>query len=117
LRLACAPAPDRDSASKKAVTADILALLLQACAGERLVDLRDRALLLTTFASGGRRRSEIAGLQVADLVDEESIRDDPNDANSPSLPAARNRQIGFGSRLSGKSRSFKDDKNVSEPFL
>ncbi|WOS65828.1 site-specific integrase [Sinorhizobium fredii] len=76
----------RQRKSKKAVTADILEKLLQACAGERLVDLRDRALLLTAFASGGRRRSEIAGLRVADLVGEEPARADPNDANSPPLP-------------------------------
>ncbi|MBV7518933.1 site-specific integrase [Ensifer sp. ENS12] len=87
LRLAVrASARPRQRKSKKAVTADILAKLLQACAGERLVDLRDRALLLTAFASGGRRRSEIAGLRVADLVDEEAVRADPNDANSPRLP-------------------------------
>ncbi|KSV75283.1 hypothetical protein N182_26425 [Sinorhizobium sp. GL2] len=49
----------------------------------------NRALLLTAFASSGWWRSEIAGLQVADLVDEESIRDDPNDANSPSLGSAK----------------------------
>lgn len=87
LRLAVrASARPRQRKSKKAVTADILAKLLQACAGERLVDLRDRALLLTAFASGGRRRSEIAGLRVADLVDEEAVRADPNDANSRRLP-------------------------------
>jgi len=86
--------PKATRKSKKAVTVDILAILLQAWAGVRLVDLRDRALLLTAFASGRRQRSEIAGLQVADLVDEVSVRDDPNDANSASLPAARNRQAG-----------------------
>lgn len=44
--------------------------LEQACAGERPVDLRDRALLLTALASGGRRRSEMAPLRVEDLTDE-----------------------------------------------
>ncbi|WP_244546939.1 site-specific integrase [Ensifer sp. YR511] len=87
LRLAVrASARPRQRKSKKAVTADILAKLLQACAGERLVDLRDRAMLLTTFASGGRRRSEVAALRVEDLVDEAPVRTDPNDANSPPLP-------------------------------
>lgn len=87
LRLAVrASARPRQRKSKKAVTADILAKLLQACAGDRLVDVRDRALLLTAFASGGRRRSEVAALRVEDLVDEEPVLTEPNDANSPPLP-------------------------------
>ncbi|PLU82921.1 integrase, partial [Sinorhizobium medicae] len=65
-------------------TGDVLAKLLETCASDRLVDVRDRALLLT--ASGGRRRSEVAGLHVGDLVDEEPVRADPADKNSPSLP-------------------------------
>ncbi|APG87335.1 phage integrase family protein (plasmid) [Sinorhizobium americanum CCGM7] len=76
----------RQRKSKKAVTGDVLARLLAVCAGERLVDRRDRALLLTAFASGGRRRSEVAALRVEDLVDEEPVRADPNDPNSPPLP-------------------------------
>ncbi|NSZ87620.1 tyrosine-type recombinase/integrase (plasmid) [Agrobacterium tumefaciens] len=76
----------RQRKSKKAVTADILAKLLAACAGDRLVDLRDRALLLMAFASGGRRRSEVAGLRVEDLVEEEPVRTNPTDEHSPLLP-------------------------------
>ncbi|MDX0415074.1 tyrosine-type recombinase/integrase [Sinorhizobium medicae] len=76
----------RQRKSKKAVTVDILAKLLQACAGDRLVDLRDHALLLTAFASGGRRRSEVAALRVEDLTDEEPVRADPSDKTSPPLP-------------------------------
>ncbi|MBB4186258.1 hypothetical protein GGE07_002917 [Sinorhizobium terangae] len=68
------------------MTSDVLVQLLATCASERLVDRRDRALLLTAFASGGRRRSEEAGLRVGDLVDEEPVRADPADKNSPSLP-------------------------------
>ncbi|RAS13943.1 phage integrase family protein [Ensifer adhaerens] len=68
------------------MTGDVLTKLLQVCAGERSVDLRDRALLLTAFASGGRRRSEVAALRVEDLVDEEPVRADPTDAASPPLP-------------------------------
>nr|WP_200985175.1 tyrosine-type recombinase/integrase [Rhizobium rhizogenes]QCL10083.1 phage integrase family protein [Rhizobium rhizogenes] len=87
LRLAVRAAPrQRRRKSKKAVTGDILAKLLATCAGDRLVDLRDRALLLLAFASGGRRRSEVANLRVEDLVDEEPVHADPADANSPSLP-------------------------------
>ncbi|MGF6178642.1 tyrosine-type recombinase/integrase [Ensifer sp. 4252] len=86
LRLAVrASARPRQRKSKKAVTGDVLAKLLLVCAGERLVDLRDRALLLAAFASGGRRRSEIAGLRVEDLTDEEPVRADPSDLNSPAL--------------------------------
>lgn len=76
----------RQRKSKKAVTVDILAKVLQACAGDRLVDVRDQALLLAAFASGGRRRSEVAALQVEDLSDEEPVRANPNDENSPPLP-------------------------------
>ncbi len=87
LRLAIrASSRPRQRKSKKAVTVDVLVQLLQACAGDRLVDLRDRALLLTAFASGGRRRSEVAGLRVEDLTDEEPVRADPNDKSSPPLP-------------------------------
>ncbi|MCA1444642.1 site-specific integrase, partial [Ensifer sp. IC4062] len=87
LRLAVrASARPRQRKSKKAVTVDILAKLLQACAGVRLVDLRDHALLLTAFASGGRRRSEVAALRVEDLADEEPVRADPSDNNSPPMP-------------------------------
>ncbi len=61
LRLAvCANHRPRQRKSEKAVTSDILAKLLDACACDRFVDLRDRALLLMAFASGGRRRSEVA---------------------------------------------------------
>ncbi|MDX0140836.1 tyrosine-type recombinase/integrase [Sinorhizobium meliloti] len=76
----------RQRKSKKAVTVDILAMLLQACAGDRLVDVRDRAMLLAAFASGGRRRSEVAALHVEDLNDEEPVRGDPSDKDSPPLP-------------------------------
>jgi integrase len=87
LRLAVrASARPRQRKSKKAVTCDVLAKLLATCAGDRLVDLRDRALLLLAFASGGRRRSEVASLRVEDLIDEEPVRADPADPNSPSLP-------------------------------
>ncbi|MDX0518774.1 tyrosine-type recombinase/integrase [Sinorhizobium medicae] len=79
-------ASNRQRKSKKAVTLDILTKLLEACAGDRLVDARDRALLLAAFASGGRRRSEVAALRVEDLADEEPVRANPADENSPPLP-------------------------------
>ncbi len=87
LRLAVrASARPRQRKSKKAVTGDILAKLLDACAGERLVDVRDRAVLLTAFASGGRRRSEVAALRVEDLTDEDPVQADPSIPHSPPLP-------------------------------
>jgi len=76
----------RQRKSMSAVTSDVLAQLLSACAGDRLVDIRDRAILLTVFASGGRRRSEIANLRVEDLVEEEPVHAVPDDPGSPPLP-------------------------------
>jgi len=67
------------------VTGNILAKLLAACARDGLVDLRDRALLLMAFASGGRRRSEVAALRVEDLVDKEPVRTNPACELSPLL--------------------------------
>lgn len=52
--------------SERAVTRDVIARLLATCVLHRLVDVRDRALLLAAFASGGRRRSEVAALRVTD---------------------------------------------------
>lgn len=45
---------------KKAVIRKVLDQLLAHCSGDSLIDKRDRALLLFGWASGGRRRSEIA---------------------------------------------------------
>ena len=45
---------------KKAVVKKVLDQLLEQCASDSLIDKRDRALLLFGWASGGRRRSEIA---------------------------------------------------------
>jgi hypothetical protein len=43
--------------------------------------------LLTAFASGGRRRSEIAGMRIEDLVDEELVHADPRNASPLSCRA------------------------------
>jgi integrase len=87
LRLAVrAAARPRQRKSRKAVTGDVLARLLSACGGERQVDIRDRALLLIAFASGGRRRSEVAGLRVEDLQEEDPVPLDPKDRTSAVLP-------------------------------
>lgn len=42
-------------------------------------------MLLTAFAYGGRRRSEIAGLRLEHLSDEEPVRANPKDEFSPLL--------------------------------
>ena len=74
LRLAVrATSRPRQRKSAKAVTGDILAKLLATCSGENLRDLRDRAILMVGFASGGRRRSEIAGLRRDQLTIEAPI--------------------------------------------
>ncbi|QIB39634.1 site-specific integrase (plasmid) [Rhizobium oryzihabitans] len=74
IRLAVRAVPrKRSRKSAKAVTGDVLAKLLATCATENLRDLRDRAILMVAFASGGRRRSEIAGLRVEQLTEEAPI--------------------------------------------
>ena len=74
IRLAVRAVPrQRRRKSAKAVTGDIMAKMLATCAGESLRDIRDRAILMVGFASGGRRRSEIAGLRREQLTAERPI--------------------------------------------
>ncbi|NSZ61055.1 tyrosine-type recombinase/integrase (plasmid) [Agrobacterium tumefaciens] len=74
IRLAVRAVPrQRRRKSAKAVTSDVLAKLLATCATESLRDVRDRAILMVAFASGGRRRSEIAGLRLEQLTVEAPI--------------------------------------------
>src|SRR5690606_30916658 len=73
----------RTRKSANAITADILTKMLATCDGNDLRALRDRAILMVAFASGGRRRSEIAGLRVGQLIEQEPVTID----NSPSLPS------------------------------
>lgn len=63
------PAPK----SPKPITRDVLETLLATCDDSHR-GLRDRAILMLGFASGGRRRSEIAGLNVEDITGDD---DDP----------------------------------------
>ncbi|WP_269932971.1 site-specific integrase [Aminobacter sp. HY435] len=72
--------------STKAVTSDVLTAVLKTCAGDSLVDCRDRALLLAAFASGGRRRSEIASLRLEQLVDEMPVPMDVDEPDGKKLP-------------------------------
>ncbi len=74
IRLAVRAVPrTRRRKSARAVTGDVLAKLLAACATDSLRDLRDRAILMVAYASGGRRRSEIAGLRREQLTVEPPI--------------------------------------------
>ena len=85
IRLAVRAAPrTRRRKSAKAVTGDVLAMLLTTCATDSLRDLRDRAILMVAFASGGRRRSEIAALRVEQLTVEPPI-EVPDGPPLPSL--------------------------------
>ena len=52
---------------KDAATADIIERLLSSCTSDNLKDVRDKALFLVGFSSGGRRRSELVRMRVEDL--------------------------------------------------
>jgi len=59
--------PHLKKVQKKAITVDILHAMRATCSNS-LTDKRDKALLSTMFAAGGRRRSEIVSLQFSDVV-------------------------------------------------
>lgn len=80
-----ASARPRQRKSQHAVTRNILDRLLATCATDRLVDVRDRAILSLAFASGGRRRSEVTRLRVQQVHEEPSVPIDPRDPNSPKI--------------------------------
>jgi integrase len=74
IRLAVRATPrPRKRKSVKAVTSDVLARMLATCNSGSLRDIRDRAILMVAFGSGGRRRSEIAGLRREQLTEEPPI--------------------------------------------
>ena len=106
LRLAIRAA-DRPRARKSpsAITRDVLDRLLASCGRGRAVDLRDRALLLLAFGSGGRRRSEIAKLKVEDLEEREPAPTDPSTPEGDKLPvlAIRLRRTKTASADAGES--------------
>ena len=106
LRLAIRAAdrpPARKSAS--AITRDVLDQLLATCGRGRTFDLRDRALLLLAFGSGGRRRSEIARLKVDDLEEREPVAADRKAPKDEQLPvmAIRMRRTKTSSADAGES--------------
>ncbi|WP_051956139.1 tyrosine-type recombinase/integrase [Beijerinckia mobilis] len=87
LRLAVRAAKrPRHRKSTKPVTRDILDLLLATCSGDKLADVRDRALLHVAFAAGGRLRSEVARLRVEDLVERPPVPADPAHPKGAVLP-------------------------------
>ncbi|EJB02281.1 site-specific recombinase XerD [Rhizobium leguminosarum bv. trifolii WSM597] len=74
IRLAIRAVPrQRRRKSAKAVTGDVLAKMLATCSTDSLRDVRDLAILMVAFASGGRRRSEIASLRKEQLTVEPQI--------------------------------------------
>jgi integrase len=100
-------AADRPPARKSAgaITRDILDQLLATCGRGRAIDLRDRALLLLAFGSGGRRRSEIVRLRVDDLEERALVPADPEAPEGPTLPvlAVRLRRTKTSSAEAGES--------------
>ncbi|WP_085026316.1 site-specific integrase [Ensifer aridi] len=81
IRLAVRAVPrQRRRKSAKAVTGDVLAKLLATCGNNSLRDLRDRAILMVAFASGGRRRSEVAGLRKEQLTMEAPVEGEDGSA-------------------------------------
>ena len=67
LRRANHASANKMPAKKAAITKDILTAILETC-NDSLKGVRDRAILLVGFSSGGRRRSEIVRLRVEDLT-------------------------------------------------
>ncbi|EJC64757.1 site-specific recombinase XerD [Rhizobium leguminosarum bv. viciae WSM1455] len=96
IRLAIRAAPrQRLRKSAKAVTGDVLAKLLATCSSDSLRDLRDRAILMIAFASGGRRRSEVAGLRTEQFtVEPPVIAEDDTPLPSLSIHLGRTKNSG-----------------------
>ena len=87
LRLAARAARlPRGRKSAKPLTRDVLERLIAACSKGTLADKRDAALLLLAFASGGRRRSEIAALRMEDIVERPPVPADRSTPQGPKLP-------------------------------
>ncbi|WP_375166362.1 MULTISPECIES: site-specific integrase [Rhizobium] len=98
IRLAVRAVPrTRRRKSAKAVTGDVLAKLLATCSGDSLRDLRDRAILMVAFGSGGRRRSEVAGLRKEQLTIEPPVTvEDGSPLPSLSIHLGRTKNSGAG---------------------
>jgi integrase len=71
--------------SARALTWDMVDKLVDTCRFATAQDVRDRALILVAFASGGRRRSEMAGLRAEHLTEEARVPAVPGDPHSERL--------------------------------
>lgn len=81
-----ASARPKQRKSRRAITRSVIDRLAATCGRGRLCDTRDLALLLVAFASGGRRRSEIAGLRVSQLIKQAPVLRDPKKPEAGALP-------------------------------
>ena len=68
------------------MTRDILDCLLATCASDRQADARGAAILTVAFASGGRRRSEVARLLAEHVQEEPPVPLDRAAPYSAALP-------------------------------
>ena len=75
----------RTRKSRKAITREVLEDLVETCKDGSPASLRDRALRMVAFGSGGRRRSELSRLKVDHLTKEAPVPADPADPESPML--------------------------------
>ena len=73
--------------SANVITGDILGKLLATCSAGDLTALCYHAILMVVFASGGRRRSEMAGLRTEQLIKQPPVTDEDGSA----LPALGSR--------------------------
>lgn len=71
--------------SERSIDLHVLAKMLDTCE-DNLVGLRDRALLMLMYATGGRRRSEPGKIRVED-VKFDTVPEDPEDPYSDRIPA------------------------------
>lgn len=83
----------------KAITKTVLENLLKVCEGDGLIGIRDKALLLFGFSSGGRRRSEIANAMLVDLESEST------ECYIYRLPKSKTDQEGKGHEVPLKGRA------------
>jgi integrase len=103
-----ASARPRFRKSQNAVTGDIVQKLLASILTTDLVDVRDRALILVAFASGGRRRSEIANLRVEDVIVEEPVK-----ANSGTTTLPQNKLACLTLRLGRTKTTTSEDDHTA----
>lgn len=85
----------------KAITKGVLENLLETCEGGDLIEIRDKALLLFGFSSGGRRRSEISEAMFSDF----EMDSDGNYIYR--LPKSKTDQEGKGNEVPLKGKAAK----------